>query len=118
VAARFALDVFAAARAPLARWRANDFGIDLACGIAYGYATLGAIGFADRIDYGAIGMVSNLGARLCAEARGGEILVSARVANALPPVLRTAPAGPFNLKGFRDPVTAFRLLQDGQDAAS
>jgi class 3 adenylate cyclase len=109
VAARFALAVFGAARTPLARWRANGFGIDLAAGVAYGYATLGAIGFADRIDYGAIGMVSNLGARLCAEARGGEILVSARVANALPPALPVDPAGPFNLKGFRDPVPAFRL---------
>jgi class 3 adenylate cyclase len=115
VAARFALDVFHAARPALARWRDNDFCIGLGCGIAYGYATLGAIGFSDRIDYGAIGMVSNLGARLCAEARAGEILVSARVANALPPDLPTAPAGAFTLKGFRDPVPAFRLLQGADE---
>lgn len=117
VAARFALAVFAAVRTALARWRANGFGIDLGCGVAYGYATLGAIGFADRIDYGAIGMVSNLGARLCAEARGGEILISARVASALPATLPVEPAGPFDLKGFRDPVPAFRLLQPGEEAA-
>ena len=39
-------------------------------GIAQGYATLGRIGFAERVDYTAIGTVSNLAARLCAEADG------------------------------------------------
>ena len=37
-------------------------------GIAQGYATLGRIGFEGRFDYAAIGSVTNLAARLCAEA--------------------------------------------------
>ena len=45
-------------------------------GIARGYATLGQIGFAERIDYTAIGTVCNLAARLCAEAKDGQILIS------------------------------------------
>jgi adenylate cyclase len=110
VAARFAVAAFRAYEEDLARWRRNGFGVELSCGIAYGFATLGAVGFADRIDYTAIGSVSNLAARLCGEARGGEILISARVAAALPASFRTQSAGPFNLKGFRDPVDAYRLL--------
>ena len=51
----------------------------LGIGIAQGYATLGTIGFEGRSDYGAIGTVTNLAARLCAAARGGEILASQRV---------------------------------------
>jgi adenylate cyclase len=86
-------------------------------GIAQGYATLGSIGFPGRIDYGAIGTVTNLAARLCGEARGGEILVSQRVWGLIDDVLvaeRAAlgvaePAGELDLKGFQRPVPAFRL---------
>ena len=52
----------------------------LGVGIAQGYATIGAIGFEGRWDYGAIGTVTNLAARLCGEAEGGQILISSRVA--------------------------------------
>src|SRR5437762_14155165 len=52
----------------------RDFGI----GVAQGYATLGAIGFEGRWDYGAIGTVTNLAARLRGEG-GGQILVSRRL---------------------------------------
>ncbi len=110
VAASFCLEV-------MQRWREaqshrvdDAHGVDLGAGVTYGYATLGAVGFADRVDYGAVGTVANLSARLCAEAKGGEILMSARVASRLPPAFRMEPAGSFNLKGFRDPVDAYRLL--------
>ena len=49
-------------------------------GIAQGYATIGAIGFEGRLDYGAIGTVTNLASRLCGEAKPGQILLSQRVA--------------------------------------
>jgi class 3 adenylate cyclase len=97
--------------------REDEFGVDLSAGIAYGYATLGAVGFADRVDYGAIGTVANLAARLCAEAKGGEILIATRVATRLPPSFRTVSAGTFHLKGFRDPVEAYRLLDADMPAA-
>jgi adenylate cyclase len=110
VASTFALEVFRGCKDAFVRWKRNEFDIDLSCGIAYGYATVGAVGFADRIDYGAIGMVSNLAARLCAEARGGEILISARVAAALPSTFVTERAGEFNLKGVHAPVEVYRLV--------
>ena len=38
-------------------------------GIAWGYATLGQIGFSEHSGYTAIGTVCHLAARLCAEAK-------------------------------------------------
>jgi len=109
-AARFALAVFEACRQPLERWRREGFDLDMGSGLAYGYATLGAVGFSDRYDYGVVGTVANLASRLCAEARGGEIIVSARVATELPESFLTEAVGRLTLKGFHDPVEAFRLI--------
>ncbi len=61
------------------RWRERGFDLDFGAGIAQGYATIGAIGFEGRLDYGAIGTVTNLAARLCGDAAPGQILVSRRV---------------------------------------
>ena len=52
-------------------------------GIAQGFATLGAIGFEGRMDYGAIGTVTNLAARLCAEATPRQMLVSQHLMGAV-----------------------------------
>ncbi len=112
-AARFALAVFDACRGPLDRWRREGFELHIGSGLAFGYATLGAIGFSDRYDYGVVGTVANLASRLCAEARGGEIIVGARAAAALPPTFVKEAVGPLTLKGFRDPVPAFRLSSAG-----
>ena len=82
-----------------------------ALGIAQGFATIGGIGFPGRIDYGAIGTVTNLAARLCGEARGGEILVSQRVHALLGEGgFSCEPAGELALKGFHRPVPAFRVI--------
>jgi class 3 adenylate cyclase len=89
----------------------------LGVGIAQGFATLGGIGFEGRIDYAAIGIVTNLAARLCAEADGGEILVSQRARAALlagaEGAVSTRPQleamGDFSLKGFQRPVPVWRL---------
>jgi len=78
-------------------------------GIAQGFATIGSIGFPGRIDYGAIGTVTNLAARLCSEAAGGEILLSQRVLGALDGSVATEPVGELSLKGFQRPVPAFRV---------
>ena len=58
-------------------WRTRGWDLGMGIGMAEGYATLGAIGFEGRWDYGAIGTVTNLAARLCGEARAGQILVPA-----------------------------------------
>ena len=56
------------------KWRKLGYELDLSIGIAQGYATIGAIGFEGRWDYGAIGSVTNLASRLCSEAKPGQIL--------------------------------------------
>jgi len=93
-----------------AGWKKRGYDLLMGAGIAQGFATIGGIGFPGRIDYGAIGNVTNLAARLCGEARGGEVLLSQRVMGALDESFRSEPAGELSLKGFQRPVPAFRLL--------
>ncbi len=112
-AVEFALAVFEACQALLERWRREKFDLHMGSGVAYGYVTLGAIGFSDRYDYGVVGTVANLAARLCAEAKGGEIIASARVATTLTESFRKEVVGPLTLKGFRDPVEAYRISRAG-----
>jgi adenylate cyclase len=93
-------------------WRRRGYDLSMGVGIAQGFATIGGIGFPGRIDYGAIGTVTNLAARLCGEAAGGEILLSRRVIGALDGRLNAQPAGELTLKGFQRPVPAFRVGAD------
>src|SRR4029077_9842078 len=78
-------------------------------GIAQGYATLGQIGFADRSGYTAIGTVCNVAARLCAEAKDGQILIGQRVNVALAANIATEQIGALTLKGLTQPVIAFNV---------
>jgi class 3 adenylate cyclase len=91
-------------------WRRRGYELAMGIGIAQGYATIGAIGFEGRRDYGAIGTVTNLAARLCAEAAGGQILVSQRVLGLVADNVRFAPTGELRLKGFHKPTPAFAIL--------
>jgi adenylate cyclase len=93
-----------------AGWRRRGHDLGVGIGIAQGYATIGAIGFEGRWDYGAIGTVTNLAARLCGEARPGEILVSRRVAGAVEDLVSTEALEPIAIKGFARPVPVFRVL--------
>jgi adenylate cyclase len=92
-----------------AGWRKRGYDLQMGVGIAQGFATIGGIGFEGRIDYGAIGTVTNLAARLCGEARGGETLISQRVTAALDGAFNVEPMPELTLKGFARPVAAFRL---------
>ena len=94
-----------------ARWRKHGYELDAGIGIAQGYATIGAIGFEGRLDYGAIGTVTNIAARLCGEAQGGQILISQRVHAAVSELVETEPLGELNLKGLLRPVTAFKVTR-------
>jgi len=91
-------------------WRKRGHDLALGVGISQGYATIGAIGFEGRWDYGAIGTVTNLSARLCGEAKGGQILVSSRVANAVEDMVETEEVGALTLRGLLKPVPTFNVL--------
>jgi signal transduction histidine kinase/class 3 adenylate cyclase/CheY-like chemotaxis protein len=97
-------------------------GIDLGAGIgvATGYATLGLVGFEQRKDYAAIGAVTNLAARLCGEARHGQILISERVRHFVKDLVHAESVGAVALKGFQKPVQAYNVagLASGHPPAS
>jgi adenylate cyclase len=88
-------------------WARQGHDLGLGIGIAQGYATLGRIGFDGRYDYAAIGNVTNLAARLCADAEPWQILVSERVYAAAGPVVVGEDAGTRELRGFSRRVHAF-----------
>jgi class 3 adenylate cyclase len=92
-----------------ARWRKRGWDLALGVGIAQGYATIGAIGFEGRMDYGAIGTVTNLAARLCGEAAGGQILISSRVVAAVEDIVEAEEVGSLALKGLARPVPTWSV---------
>jgi class 3 adenylate cyclase len=95
----------------IAAWRRHGSELGFGAGIAQGYATLGQIGFSERSGYTAIGTVCNLAARLCAEAKDGQILVSSRIAGAVEAVVKLEDLGNLELKGLRRPVATFNVVQ-------
>lgn len=90
-------------------WRKRGIELSLGIGIAQGFATIGAIGFEGRWDYGAIGTVTNLAARLCGEAPGGQILVSQRVFASVENLADAEPQDPLSLKGFHRPIATYLI---------
>ena len=101
-------DAFAGLRS---RWVKRGYQLDLSCGIAHGYATLGTIGFEGRRDYAAIGPVTNLAARLCSEAKGGQILTNRKTLGLVEGLTDAEPVGSVALKGLAQPVPAFNILR-------
>jgi adenylate cyclase len=51
-------------------WYKRGYDLALGLGLVQGYATIGAIGFEGRLDYGAVGTVTNLAARLLRRGKG------------------------------------------------
>ena len=94
-----------------AGWRKRGYELGLGGGIAVGYATLGRIGFEGRYDYGALGSVTNLAARLSDEATAGQILLSQRTYAALEDQIEANEVAELEMKGFARPVKAYELLR-------
>ena len=94
-----------------AAWRKRGYDLALGVGLAQGYATIGAIGFEGRWDYGAIGTVTNLAARLCGEAQPGQILISQRLLGTIEELVEVEPVGELILKGFHRPVTTHNVIR-------
>jgi adenylate cyclase len=91
-------------------WRRLGIDLGMGGGIAQGFATVGAIGYEGRRDYGAIGVVANLASRLCSEAASGQILISQRVFGNVEGEFRIEPVGPLALKGFHALVQTYSVL--------
>ena len=91
-------------------WSRRGHELGFGVGIAQGHATLGRIGFEGRFDYAAIGSVTNLAARLCAEAAAGQILVSPRVYAVTEEIVVADCVGELALRGFSRPVRAYNVI--------
>jgi adenylate cyclase len=90
-------------------WARQGHDLAMSVGIAQGFATLGTIGFEGRRDYAAIGSVTNLAARLCADAEPWQILVTERVFAAAGDIVIGQDAGARVLRGFSRSVRAFAV---------
>jgi PAS domain S-box-containing protein len=102
-----------AAQDLLRSWRRHGHDIGFGVGISQGYATLGQIGFAERMEYTAIGTVTNLAARLCGEAKDGQILISRRVAVAIEDSATLEEIGDLSLKGLSQAVAVYNVVAIG-----
>lgn len=108
-AVRMALAMQQKMRQLVESWRGLGYGLDFSIGIAAGAATLGMIGFEGRNDYAAIGPVTNLAARLCGAAEGGQILVEHRVFSAVERAVGADSAERRDFKGIREPVQTYNI---------
>ena len=90
-------------------WAQQGHDLAMGVGIAQGYATLGTIGFDGRHDYAAIGSVTNLAARMCADAAAWQILVTERVFTAAGSSVVGEDAGEREMRGFSRKIHAFNV---------
>ena len=91
-------------------WAEKGYKLALGIGIATGEASLGTIGFEGRLDYAAIGVATNLSARICSEAKGGQILLSQNTHEIIREAIETIPSDPINLKGFSKTQTIYEVV--------
>ena len=106
-AARAALDI--QHRVPaLADERGRPLGVHI--GVASGQVVASGTGSARHREYTVTGESVNLASRLTDAAQAGEVLISDAVHRALAERLACAEAGALAVKGFAEPVRAWRLL--------
>jgi class 3 adenylate cyclase len=117
-AIRMAIEMRDSVGALVRVWKKRGHALGFGVGIAGGYATIGTIGFEGRLDYGAIGAVTNLAARLCGEAKHDQILISPRIFSKVEEQVEVETVGELTLKGFQRPVLAHNVIGTRPQGAS
>ncbi len=110
-AVKMAVEMRDAIGALTERWLNRGHSLGFGVGIAVGYATLGQVGFENRLEYAAIGSVTNLASRLCSEAKAGQVVVSRRAYGMVEANVDAVPIDDLHLKGFNHPVLAMEILR-------
>ncbi len=110
-AVRMAVEMRGRVTALTEKWGRLGHQLGFGIGIAAGHATLGSVGYERRFHYTATGTVVNLGARLCAQAADGQILIDGRVQVAAESIAETEPVGDLDLKGFHRSIRAFNVRE-------
>ncbi len=90
-------------------WKKRGYDLGLGIGLSKGYATIGAIGFAGRWQYAAIGAVTNLAARMCSSAQHGEILAPLKFIVSVEEIAKYESLGDKEIKGFHRPIAVMRV---------
>jgi adenylate cyclase len=93
------------------KWSRLGHDLGFGIGIAYGYATLGTIGYEGRLQYSVTGKVANLAARLCGQAKDRQILIDINVCSAADAHGNMEFIGELNLRGFTRPMKTFNVLK-------
>ncbi len=83
--------------------------IEMGIGVATGEMVAGCMGSDDRLNYTVLGERVNLASRLCSKAGADELMIDEATHAALSGVFTAEPVEPMPLKGFSQPVAAFRL---------
>jgi adenylate cyclase len=109
-AVRMAVEMRARVKQLRQEWLNKGYDLDLGVGLAADFATLGTIGFEGRMDYGAVGNVTNLAARLCGEAKGGQVLTNQKTLSKIEHLIEAEFLEELHLKGFARPVPAFNIV--------
>lgn len=109
-AAQMALEMRDRVKELRAAWLKSGYDLDLGVGLAAGYATLGTVGFEGRMDYSTVGNLPNLAARLCAEAKGGQILTDQKTMSRLENTFAGESLPELSLKGINRSVPAFNIV--------
>lgn len=102
----------------LVGWRAQGHRLGFGVGLAMGPATVGRVGSENRLDYTAVGTVTNLASRLCSSAEDSEILVDRVAAGAIGSRMPLVELDARDLKGFDRPVPIFAAPASASDRPS
>jgi class 3 adenylate cyclase len=85
-------------------------------GVATGKMVAGCMGSTDRLNYTVLGERVNLAARLCSQAKAGQVVIDQTTRERLGNVISVVPTPELHLKGFSENVTAYALHRVGNMA--
>jgi class 3 adenylate cyclase len=93
-------------------WAGGVPPLEMGIGVNTGTVIAGTVGGGGRLEYTVVGDAVNIAQRLQAEAGGGQILASAS-AMSMAPSVPARPLGPMAVKGRKEPVETFLVLDTG-----
>jgi adenylate cyclase len=96
----------------IGEWGARGIGnVPLGVGIATGELIVGEMGSIHRTDYTVIGLPANLGARICAVAEPGQVLVSQATFDLVKDLVEAKPITGLRFKGIGGESTVYHVAR-------